>query len=975
METTTFSYGKPLEGSFIAYICGIEVPVISVRVHLSVGGQEPVAQVAMAPDPLITRLGAEDRLEIQVCYLDSFYPEVQEPGSSADFRLLFEGEILGWSYTDSFQGRTITLSCGNFLRILSDLQPVYLTGPEAIVMDVAANPTGNKMGMVTSPLTFPWDIFFYGLNPDSGKPGVVGQQLIRRPYDLIMNVLDSVISAGANSQLRSVISPNFFGRYMKRVAFPHRFVPSPIIETDLPKGEAGVFPLLKAVRDNSVLSALAREAMDFGQNAPIWAALQQLFLHMYYEVLAITTAPIAQVNRIENDPNNGMVLGPPKFLFPVDIEKEKQAAAAREILRQNTIEEARQRAYAQAIQELTTDVSVDEAGMAGIQEIAKQRADAAAKVAEAANPQQPQIPTQPNCILNYITKPQWIFGVAPTCNVIFPSMIQEMHFEENFWAQPTRLYVTGLTPTEFFNSDPSIIGNLMAMRSGYPEQVQHEIDKRFYVGSAGNNFNPTVSGKNFLVWPEEFFRGPRSAEIRLPRWLMLLTQATQTRQTVSQGVAAAALTELKEAINQGMPEKEKLAQLKKAGKIPDEINTAKDLEAWAKIQSMTEKDSQRALRQAYSRYEYYRQRSEHRTGAVVMIFNPYIIPGYPIVVFGDLTSNQNFIGYATDVRHELSTQGWSTVVNFICGQSLDEFLHELFDAKVGNTTEGRVPMPELGAAPPYPIDELRNTMQVLENAEIYFSALLHQQKQYSGVKRCAFDITDAIELVLPSGEAVSFAEAIEAENVQREAKRRADEYEKDKRAIEEALARDEALLRAGLETMPPAAQMEQTIQKVISERRRSLEQAYAEKRAIQHALTPRQALASDVLSKYVAIRPSKRFEPIFRDYQNAMRFVSRPICTLEEYIAFRGSRGIREGTILPANPIAGKGGIYYEKILNFKPGPGDPPKFDEENRLLEPLIADLPDTRIDWESRLRAYRAKVTFKKAGIRPDTPRGGR
>ena len=983
MESITFSHGKLLEGSFIAYICGVEIPVVSVQVHLSVGGQEPTALVTMTPDPLITRLGAEDRVEIQVFYLDPFYPEVQKVGKPSDFRLLFEGEILGWSYTNSPRGRTMALTCGNFLRILSDLQPVHLTGPESFAMNMAANPTGNTAATPTNSLTFPWSIFFYGINQNVADPNKleVGKEdgLIRRPYDLIMNILNSVVGVDANNRLGSVISPNFFGRYMKRIAFPHRFVPSPIIETNLPEGEAGVFPILKAIRDNSVLTALARGAMDMGQNAPIWAALQQMFLQMYYETLAITTAPIAQVNRIEKDPNNGSILGPPKFMLPVDIEKEKQAAAAQEIMRQNAIEEARQAAYALAVQDMTADVSVDEAGMARIEETAKQMGDAAAKATEKANPQKPQTPTQPNCILNYITKPQWIFGIAPACNVIFPSMIQEMHFEENFWAQPTRMYLTDMTYAEFFNADSSIIMNLAAMRGGYPAQVQHEIDKRYGIGTGGNNFDLTVSGKNFLVWPEEFYRGPRSAQIRLPRWFMMLTQYTQTQQTVEQGAAAKAQTDLKKAVALGTPEEKKLAALQASGAIPKEIKTAADLEKLVKAQIATETDSQKAFRRAYSRYEYYRQRGEHRAGAVILMFNPYLVPGYTIVVFDDLASGQNFIAYATDVRHELSTEGWTTVVNYICGQSLDEFLHELFDAKVGNSKEGRAPMPELGSAPPYPIDEIRNTMQVLENAETYFSLLFHQGQHYPDptgnvLKRCAFDITDAIELVLPSGEAVAFSDAVGAENVQREVNRRTTDCSKDTAAMEAELAEYESLLRSNL-TSPVSADEEKFLQEQVEAQRKFLEQTYAEKRVITQNMTPQQALASGILSKYVAVRPSKKFALIFGDFQNAMRFVSRPICTLEEYIAFRGSRGTREGTILATNPIAGKGGTYYERILNFKPGPGDPPEFDEENRLVKPLMADLPDTRIDWVPRLKAYRAKVTFKKTGQRPDTPRGAK
>jgi len=715
MESITFSYGKLLEGSFIAYICGIEIPVTRVQVHMSVGGQEPTALVELTPDPLITRLGAEDRVEIQVFYLDSFYPEVEQLGKPSDFRLLFEGEILGWAYTNSPRGRTMSLTCGNFLRILSDLQPVYLTGPESFAMNMAQNPAANTVQMTTNPLTFPWSIFFFGINQSKdSKP-------IRRPYDLIMNVLDAVAGVEANDRLGSVLSPNFFGRYMQRVAFPHRFVPSPIIETEimaLPEEQGGIFPILRAIRDDSVLTALARGAMDMGQNAPIWVALQQMFLQMYYETLAITTSPIAQVNREmgDNSKNNGIIMGPPLFAYPVDPEKDKQIKAAQEAMLQRQMEEARQAAHDRVVLNLEIETWTDESSTDFIENAANQAGAAASKAVQAMSLQQPAKPTQPNCIINYITKPQWIFGIAPSCNVIFPSMIEEMHFEENFWAQPTRMYLNDLTYAEFFNADASVIMQLAAMRGGYPEQVQRELDKRYGTGANGPNFDLTVSGRNFLVWPEEFFKGPRAAQIRLPKWFMMLTQYTQTQQTVTQQGAAEAKAALAKGVALGKSEAQAIADLKKAGKIQGTINTAKELEAVLRVEQSTLSETQIAFRKAYARYEYYRQRGEHRAGAVIMMFNPYIVPGYPIVVFDDLVSGQNFVAYATDIRHELSTSGWNTVVNFICGQALDEFLQELFDARVGNAGEGRVPLPDLGAAPPYPIDEIRNTMQVLPNA-------------------------------------------------------------------------------------------------------------------------------------------------------------------------------------------------------------------------------------------------------------------
>ena len=866
-ETVFFSQGKLLEGSFIAYICGVEVPIQRVQVHMTVGGQEPNAVVELLPDPLISRLGAEDRLEVVVFYLDPFFAESQKPNSPSDFRLLFEGEILGWSYTNSPQGRRLSLTCGNFLKILSDLQPVYLSGPDSHAMNISEPNVGSNMALTNDSLTFPWSIFFYGFDQTqtaapttaptdgSGSKVPVGSQLIRRPYDLIINVLNAVTGEFANEKLGSVISPNFFARYMKRVAFTQRFIPSPIIETDPLLVKDGVFPLLRALRDDTVLSALARDVVELGQNAPIWAAVQQMFLRMYYETIAITTAPIAQVNREPGSDQNGVVIGPPT---------NKSTA------------------------------------------------------------------TKPNCILNYITKPQWLFGIAPTCNVIFPTMVQEIHFEESYVSQPTRLYLNDFTMTEIFNASEGVVASMAAMRSGYPKQVQNELNKRYGIGVNGANYNMDVSGKNFLLWPEEFFRGPRSAQVRMSRWFMMLTQYTQMQKPVS--------TEKQDAST---------TQTAKSGEVR----------------------SQAAFREVYARYEYYRQRAENRAGTVITIFNPYVIPGYPIVVFDDLTSGQHFTALATDVRHELSTDGWHTVVNYIGGQTLDEFFNELFDARVGNSEYG--PLPELGAAPPYPIDEIRAVLQELVKAEEYFSALFHQQQTYVGVKKCAFDLTKAIEFILPSGQAVTFDSIMTSEDVQLTLARRLDAANTTQVAIDKQVQDYEAQLRAKVGPSPTALQAANLASQVLDYQQLLMDTSAA-RQQVYAQMTPGEPITSDILKKYVAIQPNTAFLPMFRDYYNAMRFAARPICTLEEYIDFRGKHGVRERRIEATDPAQGKGGVYYEKILNFKAGPGTPPAFDVNNCLTSPPIADLPDTRIDWESRLKAYRAKVILRKTNQRYE-PKG--
>lgn len=992
------SVNRALEGSFLVYIAGIEVPVSSISVHMGVGGQEPTATIDVVPDPLITRLGAEDRLEVVAFYLDQIYPDVEAKGAAPRFCLLFEGEILGWGYSNTPLGRRITFTCGNFIRVLNDLVPFYLSGPESIATNIAVpDAAADTLTVLSNPTTFPWGVLFFGF--DDTPKEEIGYSLrpndptnpnkgIRRPYDLVQNVLDLINTVEAQKRCCSVVTTNFYARYLRRVRLQHRFVPSPLLETEFMYSSEpnAVFPILGAIRDREVLGVLIKEASQMGMNAPIWGVLQQIFLRMYYETLCISTAPIAQVDRTVGAPSFGEILGPPVFNAPT--EDEKQAAA--QIV--TTAEFAAKKAQIDATiadqtrfeMGLSPNVSYDGAFEDYVESVIAQRqAEAHAQLATSVAANKPKLPTKPNCIINYITKPLWMFGIAPSCNVLFPSVIKEIRFEENYTQQPTRIYLNDFSYAELVG-DPgnSVVPQMAALRAGYPPQVQHELDRRYGVSSAGSNYNVAISGKNFLVWPEEFFRGPKQSSIRLPSWFVMLGQYAGGNRSTESAAAIATMKEIDRAVALGKDRDEVIAQMQSAGRLPKsvpEVIPGDKASANAALRELNnilngaqgfEATTIRALREAYARYEYHRQRVATRSGAVSLAFNPYVIPGYPIVVFDDLASGQHFIAYATDVTHDVSVRGMSTTVQFTYAQTLDEFLQEVYDARIGNTPD-RVAYPTLGAAPPQPIASLRDVVQTQSRAEDYFTKLLHQGYEYDETKTNAFDFERAILLVGPTGETYSFSDVMNTQAAKLAQQKAEAEIQAAFAEMEQYIRDLEQKARNGdIDGLRPGtANFEAKLAAWLDSVKSLANDVLEDKRRAIVARTPPAPVTSDILQTYVAIRPSMLFEDMFRGYVNALRFNSRPICTLEEYIAFRGRHGVRIGRIDPTDPNQGKGGVYYEQILNLVPGPGDPPTFDQNNNLVSPEASKLPDTRIDWVSRLKAYRSKVLFKRAGWRPD------
>lgn len=965
MTTIGFTDNQPHEAAFVVYLNGIEVPVQGVEVNMGVNSN-PSATLQMVPDPVISRLGAEDRMEVAVFYLDDIYPDINKKGSRPDFRLLYEGEITGRSYSNSPVGRSIGFTSVNFLKVMYDLYPYFISGPESLALEIANPPQGTDASFVTNPMCFPWNRFFYGFDQSQEKR-------IRRPYDLIMNILNSVTGTKEQQLLGSAVATNFYARYMTRVGFVNRFLPSPIIETDIlaAEGEEGVFPILRSVRDTEIVETLARGAAEPGAAAAIWPTLQQMFLRMYYEVLTITTAPIAQVERNPDSVDNGVVLGPPKFKLTEDPDKKAQREA----------EEAAY-IYEQAYKAAAADILGMNVTSENYDALFTQLVEQYQAALKKQQIQQPSDALKPNCILNYITKPQWLFGVAPSCNVIFPSMLQQLQFQEDYASQPTRIYVNDMWYAQLTGGNDPAQDALAALRAGYPDQVQRELDKRYGISDAGISGDVRVSGKNFLVWPEEFYKGPQPDSIRLPNWFTMLAQYIQTKQSKEQQQAAKALADLTAAKGRGDDVQTQIQQLIDKGILPPQVKNADGeysitkIEEVLKLRASDQNSALTALRKGYARYEFFRKRASCRQGAAITTFNPYIVPGFPAFIFDDTATGEHLVAYVVGVTHSLTKDSWSTQVTFTYAMLLDEFMQELFDARVGNTAFGV--LENQAAAPVNPIEPLRAVLQEQERAEDYFSLLFHQKADYPGIKSCAFDFAQAIDLVVPSGKAYSFNDIFQEESVSQAAQKRKEEQDAAEDLLREQVeAYADALSdEYGIEykklgglSDEDADILQQELYTKVENFERNLREDFEKAYGEEQATAPKAKIPSDLLQKYVAVRPSNAFAAIFRNHTNAMRFVARPICTLDEYIAFRGKRGTKSGTVAATDSVQGKGATFYEKILNLVQGPGDPPTFDQDNNLLTPAIADLPDTRADWETRLKAYRQKVMFKKAGWRHD------
>ena len=768
--------GKVYRGAWLVYINGLEVPCTSVVVNFGVG-TIPTASIAFPPHQLFHRLGAEDRLDVVIFYLDNFI-NPQKP----EFRLLFEGELMGWSYVTVTGQRQISFDAIADISIFTQLFFFFLNNVDTVASFVAQK--SDVAGVYTSGAVYPFSLFKKGLlfthGPTLDDPPTTD---ITRPFEIIYNVVRGMLDSGIDPGLRAIPSVNFFSRWARKRNFVNRFAALPIFEDGT--GDPKVFPIIQAAQATTAMEAMQKDvAQAIGNAGTLWSVLQEVYSHVLFEIVMLPTAPCARVRL-----SDGTILRPGAIDSKV-------------------------------------------------------------------------LPTEPIRLINYFVKPQMFFGIAPTCNIIFPCMTTHFTYTESYIAQPTRTYVNDQFIAGVL---PQNVTTTAALTFGFPPEVGAVLKAKMGDATHPRPSNVSKSGKNMLVFPEEFFKGPVVNRMPVPAWFTFLqNNAPPTSSTASTQPST------------------------------ENIDEAKSLST---------------LMASYVEHEHYRARYEKRGGAVDMAWNPYVVPGFPCVVFDQKASAFHTIGYLNSVQHTLSQSGMSTAINYTMSRTIPEML-ELLQADL-ERNPGKV----FGCAPLEPLTPVRDIIQDFTQAEQFYNALFFLRQPMSQGKKASFDFREVIGYTNKDGTTNTIS-------------------------------------IVPIKTVGPGA-----------------------------------TTTTNVVTNLVGnrtIAPLPGFVPVFNQYDTAMQYVARPICTLTEYVAFL--HGGRPLDILrqPNADVKGvtyapqvedgddKFGnvVYFKRIRRLIQGPGETPTApvvgvsgSGENAVEYPGLnqgtTNPSQTRADWDTVLEAYRAEM----------------
>lgn len=456
---TTYATSAPRQATFIVYINGLEVPAKSVSLRYGVW-QTPEMQIEMVADPVLVRLGAEDRVQVAVFYLDDCDVD---PSVKPEFRLFGEGEITGWGYRNTSSARSIVFTVVSQIAIFDQLFVQFMTTLD----DMIAHEThpGDVTGYAnaSSQLVYPYALFNQGLLPGTGP----APARITRPFDFLYNTVKGMMASVVPDATRTVPAANFFTRWARLTNFHNRFAGSPFFdETFDAVNNVNVFPVLDALQSTAAIDVVIKNLMPNLQNTgSMWAMLQLVFGTMLMEVAMIPGMPLVSV-----DLATGLVK-------PTDFAEHTLVPGF----------------------------------------------DPANPYAPAWVPALPSASRQqtPKRLQNFFPKPQMLFSIPPSCNVVFPSQLLTIAYDEAFVSQPTRLYFNDEVLTTITKTGTT--GTGAAIQNALAIAWPPEADQALQAQKALPKFN----GKNFLLYPEEFFKGPVMDRRTAPPWLQFLKGAEQ----------------------------------------------------------------------------------------------------------------------------------------------------------------------------------------------------------------------------------------------------------------------------------------------------------------------------------------------------------------------------------------------------------------------------------------------------------------
>ena len=272
--------------------------------------------------------------------------------------------------------------------------------------------------------------------------------------------------------------------------------------------------------------------------------------------------------------------------------------------------------------------------------------------------------------IDYVVKPVLPFYYSPICNVLLPKMYSTISIGQDETGIPTRI-------TALHNFLMSSDGTLNSSHRA-PASIREAVAVGIAASNAQSatqisvNLANTTNGSYQIPGKYEQGSGIRPQQMALPQWLAFMVKAKTDE----------ASNTLKESWPEvGTDEYKRLMDLSAAwvyrygyNHNPDTAQTTR--KPWADVLNPYSpksaiNPSQRVL---FAAADYYFTQSvvQSRSGSVEAVFNPYIIPGYPMDVVSDSPNEPSFHGLCSSVTHSITSRSVVTSVSMVAASTFAE---------------------------------------------------------------------------------------------------------------------------------------------------------------------------------------------------------------------------------------------------------------------------------------------------------------
>lgn len=260
--------------------------------------------------------------------------------------------------------------------------------------------------------------------------------------------------------------------------------------------------------------------------------------------------------------------------------------------------------------------------------------------------------------MDVIVKPQMPHYYAPACNVVLPYMYTSISINQDEESIPTRI-------TAVSDNTPANTGQF-GVNYRAPQSVREAIAKAVSQldGAAATahyaTLARTTAASQFRIGRYEQGRGVHHERSQLPRWLAILGESLAQQPASSSESRPEATTDAGKV----------LEKFQKAWSYRYDPTGVKNmLNPWH-----VDSDINAYQRLLFSAVDsrFTTEMAKARTGNISMIFNPYIVPGYPMDIIDPTPTEPSFHAFCIEVSHTITARSISTTANFVSAMSYQE---------------------------------------------------------------------------------------------------------------------------------------------------------------------------------------------------------------------------------------------------------------------------------------------------------------